>query len=56
MTTTEKICAYLDRLERYLDTPWSRRDPAEYETLMAMKEEIYAESESEKGDCHETVL
>lgn len=50
MTTAEKIYAYLDRLQRYLDTPWGQRDPGEYEALMAMKEEIYAESKSEKGD------
>lgn len=45
MTTIEKVNEYLDRAKRYFDTPWYRRDPAELEALMAMKAEIYAESE-----------
>ena len=50
MTAAEKVDAYLDRVLCYLDTPLGQRDPGEYEALMAMKEEIYAESKSEKGD------
>lgn len=48
MTAVEKIDAYLDRVLRYLATPWSQRDPGEYEALMAMKAEIYNLS---KGDA-----
>lgn len=42
MTTAEKIDAYLDGVLRYLATPWSQRDPGEYEALMAMKAKIYS--------------
>ena len=45
MTTVEKIDAYLTRVKRYFDTPWYHRDPAEREALIAMRAEIYAESE-----------
>ena len=48
MTAVEKIDAYLDRVLLYLATPWSQRDPGEYEALMAMKAEIYTMS---KGDA-----
>lgn len=48
MTAVEKIDAYLDSVLRYLATPWSQRDPGEYEALMAMKAEIYNLS---KGDA-----
>lgn len=48
MTAVEKIDAYLDRVLRYLATPWSQRDPGEYEALMAMRAEIYNLS---KGDA-----
>ncbi len=54
MTPAEMVEAYLDRVRCYLETPWNQRDPGEYQALMAMKEEIYAESK--KGDCYETVL
>lgn len=45
MTIVEKIDAYLDRALRYLNTPHEQRDPGEYAVLMAMKAEIYTESE-----------
>lgn len=45
MTTIEKVNEYLDRALRYLNTPHEQRDPGEYAALMAMKAEIYAESE-----------
>lgn len=48
MTAAEKVDAYLDRVLRYLDTPLGQRDPDEYESLMAMKSEIYIMS---KGDA-----
>lgn len=41
MTAVEKVDAYLDRVLRYLDTPWSQRDPGEFEALMTMKAEIH---------------
>ncbi len=54
MTAAEKVDAYLDRVLCYIATPWNQRDPGEYESLMAMKAEIYNMS---KGDAtHEAVL
>ena len=47
MTAAEKVDAYLDRVLRYLATPWSQREPGEYEALMAMKSEIYTMSKGE---------
>lgn len=44
MSIEERIDNYLDRVLRYLDTPWMERDPGEYEELMALKAEIYATS------------
>ena len=48
MTAAVKVDAYLDRVLCYLDTPLGQRDPGEYESLMAMKAEIYNMS---KGDA-----
>ena len=47
MTTIEKVNEYLDRALRYLNTPWEQRDPDELKALMALKAEIYSESQTE---------
>lgn len=44
MSITEKINEYLERVLRYMDTPWDQRDPKEYEAILAAKAAIYRET------------
>lgn len=44
MSITEKIDEYLERVLRYMDTPWDQRDPGEYEAILAAKAAIYRET------------
>lgn len=44
MSITEKIDEYLERVLRYMDTPWDQRDPKEYEAILAAKAAIYRET------------
>lgn len=44
MSITEKINEYLERVLRYMDTPWDQRDPGEYEAILADKAAIYRET------------
>lgn len=41
MSIVEKIDEYLERVLRYMDTPWNQRAPEEYEAILAAKAEIY---------------
>ncbi len=47
MSAEEKIAAYLDRAQRYMNAPWEQRDPEEYKALLAMKAEICRECQEE---------
>lgn len=42
MSTEEKICIYLDRVIKWMDTPFDQRDQSEYEELLMLKAEICA--------------
>lgn len=44
MSITEMINEYLERVLRYMDTPWDQRDPKEYEAILAAKAAIYKET------------
>lgn len=44
MSITEKINEYLERVLRYMDTPWDQRAPEEYEAILAAKAAIYRET------------
>ena len=52
MTAVEKIDTYLDRVLRYLETPWSQRDPAEFAALMEMKDDIYSSAGRKNGQVN----
>ena len=52
MTAAEKIDTYLDRVLRYLETPWSQRDPDEFDTLMEMKDDIYSRAGRKNGQVN----
>lgn len=50
MNTDQKILEYLERAERYICTPWERRDPDEFKALMALKAEIYSEIQQKPAE------
>lgn len=52
MTTAEKIDTYLDRILRYLETPWNQRDPAEFAALMEMRDDIYRSAGKKNGQVN----
>ena len=42
VSTEEKIRIYLDRVIKWMDTPFDQRDQSEYEELLMLKAEICA--------------
>lgn len=45
---TLEINEYLNRAYEYLNTPWDKRDPLEYQKLLKMKERLISEIKETK--------
>lgn len=39
---TLEVDEYLNRVSNYLNTPWEKRDPLEYQKILKMKEKLNA--------------
>lgn len=47
---TLEVDEYLNRVSNYLNTPWEKRDPLEYQKILKMKEKLNAKIKAAKGD------